>query len=129
MIISLPTEIILPRKTKKDKRVGLNLNVYRNLHHSVEGQCKRAFFELMEEGLTALQPFKGAVRLVYTFHPRNKGRCDVSNMCCIVDKYFSDCLVMTGLLPDDCYDFIPEVKYTVGPIVKGSAIEVDVFAI
>lgn len=34
------TFVDLPKKTKKDKRVHLNLNTYRNLHHIISNQSK-----------------------------------------------------------------------------------------
>ena len=40
-----PTSVALPRKTKKDKIIHLNLNIYRNLHPMVEHQCKDKYAE------------------------------------------------------------------------------------
>lgn len=49
MKITLPLAIYLPRKTKKDKRVSLSMNTYRNLHYIVSNNVKKKYRKLVEE--------------------------------------------------------------------------------
>ena len=46
MIVS-PLSITLPRKRSAGKRIQLNLNVYRNLHHQNSNQAKQQYKEEM----------------------------------------------------------------------------------
>ena len=39
--IESPLFVMLPRKTTKDKRISLNMNTYRNLHHRTNNDAKR----------------------------------------------------------------------------------------
>ena len=59
IVITAPLFIDMPRKTMKDKRYYINLNVYRNLHHRVNGQLKKAYLKAVRgqlEGLSIETP-------------------------------------------------------------------------
>lgn len=126
MIIELPTSVSIPRKTMKDRKIYLNLNTYRNLHHRVENQCKHIFTELVEPLIKPLEPLTGILHLTYTYYPASNRKCDVANMCVIVDKYFSDALTIYGKIPDDNYTVLPMVTYQIGEVVKGGKITVNI---
>lgn len=115
--IDLPLFVMLPRKTKKDKRIALNLNVYRNLHHMVLNQSKIAFKIAIVDKL-AILPDMDKVELEYVLYPKTKRLCDVANICSIVDKYFCDALVEVGKLPDDNYEYLAKVSYRFGEVDK-----------
>jgi hypothetical protein len=51
VIISVPLFVILPRKTKADKKYMLNLNNYRNWHYIVSNIIKQKFCEGLESSL------------------------------------------------------------------------------
>ncbi len=40
MILKLPLSVVIPRKTKEDKKIMLNLNTFRNLHYMTMNQAK-----------------------------------------------------------------------------------------
>lgn len=113
MLLSLPTTVRLSRKTK----FALNLNQYRNTHFSILNNAKIAFKKAIEKLVKGL-PQLTNVNLTYTLYPRTRQRCDVANVCSIVDKFFSDALVEFGILPDDNYDHLPKVVYQFGSIDK-----------
>lgn len=115
--IDLPLVIMLPRKFGKDRRVAMNINTYRNLHHMVLNKSKIAFKKAVIGDLVGL-PVMDKVKLEYTLHPKTRRLCDVANVCSIVDKYFCDALVEVGKLPDDNYIHLPEVVYRFGKIDK-----------
>ena len=93
----LPGFVVLPRKTKADRRISLNLNVYRNLHHSVESQAKKAFWPVL-----GYDTFKADfITVSYIVEKKSKRKFDTMNVVSIVDKYFLDWLVMEGFIEDD----------------------------
>lgn len=54
----------------------------------------------------------------YVLYPKTKRLCDISNVCCIVDKFFMDTLVDMGKLKDDNYLLVPTVSYAIGSVDK-----------
>jgi len=78
-----PTYIMLPRKTKKDKRVSLNLNVYRNLHFQVNNQVKKNYNEIMYAHLRGLE-FLNPIQIEFVLYKESKRKTDRSNILCIV---------------------------------------------
>lgn len=123
--LSLPLSILIPRKTKEDKKVILNMNTYRNLHHMTNNQAKIIFKDLVREliGQFSLSlrvpgnppPYK----LTYTLYQEQNRKTDVANVLSIVDKFACDALVELGIIPDDNCRIIGEVVYKYGGVDKG----------
>ena len=104
--------VLLPRKTKADKKVSINLNVYRNLHPMVENQCKKIVKEnikkyLEETGQSNIK-FKNPVNTTFQVFKPTKRKMDKSNVFSIGSKYIYDALVELGVLQDDNDDYIKE---------------------
>lgn len=114
--ISSPVTIVIPRKTKKDKIISLNLNVYRNTHFQVLNQIKIRYKELILPQLNNLPVFKSIHTIQYVLYTKRNNRSDIANVCCIVDKFFCDALVESGHLPDDNYNYLTQVVYSFGSI-------------
>lgn len=99
----LPCYIMLPRKTKKDKRFSLNMNIYRNTHHMVLNQVKALF-----------KPISGAehsykakrIRIEYHLVIATKRKIDLMNVVSIADKFFADWLKNQGIIEDDNSEII-----------------------
>ena len=102
---------------KKDKRIALNLNVYRNLHYMILNQSKIAFKMAIIGKLVDL-PVMDKISLEYVLYPKTKRLADISNVCAVVDKYFCDALVEAGKLPDDNYNHLASVQYRFGEVDK-----------
>lgn len=115
MIINLPLFVDLPRVRVKDKRVYLNLNVYRNLHHQTSNQAKIKFKEDISPQLVPLL-LMDIIAIKYWFHPGTARETDTSNVCCIVDKFFCDALSESKKIVDDNYKFVVGVSYLYGGI-------------
>ena len=111
--VNLPLKVTLPSK----KKYILNLNVYRNTHHMTLAKAKVAFTEQVTPLLKHIPPL-GKVQFVYNFYPRTKALSDVANVCCVVDKFFSDTAKHAGVIPDDNYTILPEVIYRFGAVDK-----------
>ena len=78
---------------------------------------KVQFKNLVSPQLT-FPKFTEPVKIRYVLYPPTKRELDISNVLCIVDKYFCDVLVEMGLLEDDNFKFLPEVSYVFGAVDK-----------
>ena len=113
-----PVSVTIPRKTKKDRIVYLNLNTYRNLHYIINNQAKGIYKELMETQISKLPKFN-KIALLFELHKGSKRKIDRHNICSIVQKFFCDALVELGKLDDDDDRFIISEKYITGDFSKG----------
>lgn len=110
-----PLWVDLPRKTKKAKRVSLNLNAYRNLHFILNNQAKIAYKEAMKDQLEGLK-LKTPVRLNFTLWRKDRRAGDRANVLSVVEKFLCDALVEYGCLPDDTDEFIAGQTYQTGGV-------------
>ena len=104
MIIISPIYVLLPRKTKADKKIALNLNVFRNLNFIVNNQCKKIYTELMKPYLIGHKFNKP--NITYTIYYDRWWRHDKLNVWSIVSKYFLDTLVEAWCIEDDSDEYI-----------------------
>ena len=100
-----PTFVMLPRKTKADKKFSLNLNIYRNTHHSVLNQAKQIFNEQLKSQLQGLS-LEYPISITFQYFKPSKRISDKANVISIVEKFFCDSLVKWGAIPDDNDNYI-----------------------
>lgn len=112
-VVSVPYRVLVNRKTA----FVLNLNQYRNAHYHLLDDAKKDFAKIVKPKLVNI-PKLEEVRMSYILFPRTKQLLDVANVCSIVDKFFSDCLVAEQILPDDNYNHVKMVAYGFGGIDK-----------
>ncbi len=105
-----PLFVCLPRKTKADKKVYLNLNVYRNLHYIVNNQAKEIYRVLMFDQLSKLE-LKTPIDIRFILYKKTRRRTDRANILSIVEKFFCDALVEYKCIPDDSDEFINSTSY------------------
>ena len=118
-MITLPLYVELPRKTIKNKRIYLNQNVFRNLHHRSMNDAKHIYKEIVAEATRNLSPLpKGKLRFTYTLYPKSKRRMDLSNSLSAIQKFTDDALVELGFIEDDDYTIVSEVIYRFGEVDK-----------
>lgn len=110
-VISCPLSV--PTTTKK--RFYLNLNQYRNAHHFTLAKAKVNFHEMMAQRVKHLPQFD-TVNLIFTLYPGTEQLVDTSNVCSIVDKFFSDVLVKCKKIQDDNRKIVLSVVYRYGEI-------------
>ena len=99
----------------KSKDFLLNLNAYRNAHYMVLNKTKMEFKDVMREQIEKL-PAMNKVRLTYVLFVSSNRRCDLTNMISVIDKYFEDALVELGKLPDDNFNYVPELVFRFGNV-------------
>ncbi len=79
----------------------LNMNVYRNLHHTVNNQIKQ-LFEPIESVNGKFCCNK--ITVSYKVEKRTKRKFDTFNIVSVVDKFFLDWLIKWDYLPDDTFN-------------------------
>ena len=102
-------------KYPKDKKLALNLNVYRNLHYNDTNKMKSIYSIRMFDQLYQLK-FKNKIDLEFVLYRPNKGKMDRANVLCIVEKFLSEALVKTSCIIDDSDKNKNSTKYRTGGI-------------
>ena len=115
----LSVPLRLPIHTKKSPYFYLNLNVYRNAHYFTLDKAKKTFEEYVWNQVKSI-PKLEFIGLEYTLHPGSRKKMDISNTCCIVDKFFCDTLVNAGVIEDDNYNICKKIVYLVGDMDKNN---------
>ena len=95
-----PLFVTLPRKTVKDKRIALNMNTYRNLHHRISNDAKKAYSEALREQLRNLS-IQTPVEVTYKVFKASKRRLDKMNVISVVSKFLLDSITEYGCWEDD----------------------------
>ncbi len=105
----------------KNKKVALNLNVYRNLHYQANNKAKHAMTNILRNelmGCGLLQEFP--VKFIYTIYRKNNRGVDLMNIGSVLDKYVCDALVQMRLIPDDNIKYIAGVEFIDGGVDKNN---------
>ena len=111
-------QLKLPMRMKVNKggdEESLNLNVYRNLHFYKLNHQKKAFHDFVKPLLRGL-PSMEAISLHYEINPKGGSRLDTMNVGSIVDKFFSDALVLNQIIPDDDYKHVVGISFSFGSL-------------
>ena len=117
--ITSPLAVTLPLKTRPDRRIALNLNVYRNLDHFTNNTVKQLYSEILATQIEGIK-LTTLIRLKFTLHRRDRRQGDRANVLCIVEKFFCDALTHYGCLPDDTDEYIESTHYYTGEIDKAN---------
>lgn len=115
-VISVPLKLEI--HSKKSKYFYLNLNIYRNAHFFLLDKAKKVFGDTIWNDIVKLPKFKQCTLEYIVYPQQNKKKFDISNTCCIVDKFFSDTFVEAGKIEDDSFQYITGVKYSYGAVNK-----------
>lgn len=108
-----PLSVIIQTSKNKTEKIYLNLNVYRNLHYVKNNKAKIKYKSLMVDQISKL-PKMNNIEMLFILHRKGKRKGDRHNVCCIVQKFFCDALVETGIIKDDTDEFIFSEKYESG---------------
>jgi len=116
MIIA-PLYVMLPRKTKADRKVILNLNNYRNWNYFISNEVKKKYKEDIKDQLRGLK-FDMPLRLEFKLFKGSKRLSDRANVLSIHEKFFCDALTECGCIKDDDDTHILSTYYCSGEIDK-----------
>lgn len=119
LVIDLPLEIQISSK----KKFILNLNNYRNTHFRSLSAAKINYSKFIIA--TSLKPYKNLkinipVCFQYTLYCKTRQLSDIGNVISIIDKFTSDAIVTLGIIPDDNYNHIKEVRQCFGGVDKSN---------
>lgn len=122
-IDDVPVRVKIGRKLKP-----LNLNFYRNAHYQTLNRMKAEFNKSIEPSLKKLPKKLKNVTITYTIRPGSKRKFDLSNVGTVVDKFFCDCLVHSGILEDDNYAIVNGVSYVLGTpnTCKDTVVDIEI---
>lgn len=101
----VPMYVELPRKTKKDLNVWLNMNRFMNLHFLVKNNAKKVFFEVMRDQLEGVK-IDTPVNITYQLFSPDKRKRDKMNAIAVVSKFLLDAITHYGCWEDDNDEFV-----------------------
>ena len=103
--IVAPTFVDIPRKSKPDKRVYINLNTYRNLHYAVNNKVKKMYLESIREQLIGVT-IETPCEITYKVYKPTRRRLDKMNVVAVCSKYLLDAITELGCWEDDNDEFV-----------------------
>lgn len=81
------------------------MNTYRNLHHRVNNNAKKVYFEELREQLEGLS-IQTPVEITYKVYKASKRRLDKMNVVSVVAKFLLDAITDYGCWEDDNDDYV-----------------------
>ena len=111
--------LYLTRGKAKKKNYWLTLSNYRNWKFHLNNSLKIQFKE--EIKIDHLKPFVGKVRVTYTMYYPDFRLRDIDNSMAVLSKFTLDALVEKGILEDDNYENVIEIRGKLGGVEKANA--------
>lgn len=103
IILEFPIYYTQKFKTKKDKKLLVGLNNYRNWHHYLSNAIKIYYHDLTKSKIGKNKFIK--VKMHYKVYVA-RGGTDGPNIRSIMEKFILDGLVECGALQDDSIEFL-----------------------
>ena len=124
--LELPIYHTFQRKTKKDTKILVGMNWYRNAHFRNSNQIKKFYHELIFVKVLKAQRIKGSYQVEYLLYPSN-ANCDLMNVVSVIDKFLNDALQDCGVVVNDNIKFYKHMIATVKEVDKlNPRIEIEV---
>ena len=117
IIIELPIYYTFTKKTKKDNKVLVGMNWYRNAHFRNSNQVKQHYHKLIYSKVTQSQKLKDKYMVSYMLYPSNSS-CDLMNVVSVIDKFLNDALQDCGVIVNDNIKFYKHMIATVKEVDK-----------
>ena len=115
--LDLPIYYTFERKTKKDNKILVGMNWYRNAHFRNSNQVKQYYHELIFLKVLKSQRIKGSYQVEYLLYPSN-ANCDLMNVVSVIDKFLNDALQDCGVVVNDNVKFYKSMTAGVKEIDK-----------
>lgn len=107
----------LPKFMKDGKTKLFTMNDYRNAHYMVQNKVKNKY---MNEAGWALLPYRSIhferVAIEYVIFFETGHRKDIGNIGAVIDKFFSDAIVKSGIVADDSQKYVEKISFRYGGI-------------
>ena len=115
--LELPIYYTFTKKTKKDNKVLVGMNWYRNAHFRNSNQVKQHYHKLIYSKVTQSQKLKDKYMVSYMLYPSNSN-CDLMNVVSVIDKFLNDALQDCGVIVNDNIKFYKHMIATVKEVDK-----------
>ena len=115
--LELPIYYTFVKKTKKDNKVLVGMNWYRNAHFRSSNQVKQYYHWLIHSKIKPDQKIKGKYMLTYLLYPSNSS-CDLMNVVSVIDKFLNDALQDCEVIVNDNIKFYKHMIATVKEVDK-----------
>ena len=115
--LELPIYHTFQRKTKKDIKILVGMNWYRNAHFRNSNQVKQHYHSLIYSKVTQSQKLKDKYMVSYMLYPSNSN-CDLMNVVSVIDKFLNDALQDSGVVVNDNIKFYKHMIATVKEVDK-----------
>ena len=115
--LELPIYYTFTKKTKKDTKILVGMNWYRNAHFRNSNQIKKFYHELIFLKVLKSQRIKGSYQVEYLLYPSN-ANCDLMNVVSVIDKFLNDALQDCGVVVNDNIKFYKSMTAGVKKIDK-----------
>lgn len=114
---------------KNGKKIHINLNNYRNWHYHTSNNIKKEYQNIAYRKIPKNKKFK-QIKIKFTLYRPDNRRCDLTNVCCVHDKFFCDALSKAGIILDDDMKHIRSVEYVSGGVDKNNGrVEIEITSI
>ena len=117
IILELPIYYTFERKTKKDNKILVGMNWYRNAHYRNSNLVKQHYHKLIHSKVTQSQKLKDKYMVSYMLYPSN-ANCDLMNVVSVIDKFLNDALQDSGIVVNDNIKFYKHMIATIKEIDK-----------
>jgi Holliday junction resolvase RusA-like endonuclease len=118
LYIESPRHITLPRKTKKDRKIALNMNSYGNTNTFINNEVKKTYLEVIREQIEGIE-IQTPVQVTYCVVQGSRRCLDKMNVVAVVSKYLFDALTELGVWGDDCDEFVKRETILPTMYIKG----------
>ena len=109
--VILPLHVDIPR-ARKNKRVFANMNGYKNFPHRLNTAVKDEYKRIIWEQLSDVrEELNSPIQVTFNLYVNDKERCDLANICPVIEKYIDDAIVEYGLLRDDNVKYLKRIVY------------------
>lgn len=136
----VPVYVMNRRKTKKDLKVYLNLNTYRNTCYILLNKYKEQFSEEFKEQVDwfvkknpdtvkYIKDNNKKIKIKYEISAKDKRAFDVSNLGSIIDKFACDVLVKSRFIEDDNFNFVESVEYIFVGVTGKRSCKMSIFIV
>ena len=115
--LELPIYHTFQRKTKKDTKILVGMNWYRNAHFRNNNEVKQYYHKLIHSKVTQSQKIKDKYMISYMLYPSN-ANCDLMNVVSVIDKFLNDALQDCGVVVNDNIKFYKSMTAGVKEIDK-----------
>ena len=115
--LELPIYYTFERKTKKDNKILVGMNWYRNAHYRNSNLVKQHYHKLIYSKVTQSQKLKDKYMVSYMLYPSNSN-CDLMNVVSVIDKFLNDALQDSGVIVNDNIKFYKHMIATAKEVDK-----------